>query len=169
MFNCTNLWKGHTNLKVFQNCITQNYFQLNEKVQNEASRLNQIQTHGQTKLVPDHLTQSQNQENLDSESEISSIKIKSQRRKNPFGIKIKKRSRLDTIGQLTERGNPRQSAKQSTGGCITQSCLDNVKNLQFWMKGDFANAFKRIMRFFTFVSKSGKKKMYSESPQIWTV
>ena len=50
--------------------------------------------------------------------------------------------------------------KQAVAGCINQSCLDNLKKLQFWIKGDFANAEKRFKRYENFVKITGKLSYY---------
>ena len=77
------------------------------------------------------------------------------RSKESHRKKIRDRGRLNRVQQISAQGNLRKNEKQGSGDCINRSCWENIQNLQFWFRGDFANSFKRMNRYKSFISKSG--------------
>lgn len=88
---------------------------------------------------------------------IQSSRGKRESNKNKLLFRTEK---LVAAGQGKSVLKSKDGMKQAVAGCINQSCLDNLKKLQFWIKGDFANAEKRFKRYETFVKITGKFSYY---------
>ena len=121
----------------------------------------QIQTNSQTRIIRSvnkSLPTVQDPQKRSSKKETikKSMKDVIQKRKSEGNkhliTKINKMRRIENIGRI--KGGTK-SKQQISGGCINQPCENNIKILQFWMKGDFRNSLKRINRYSIFISKSG--------------
>ena len=88
---------------------------------------------------------------------IKSSRGKRESNKNKLLFKTGK---LVATGQGKSVLKSKDGMKQAVAGCINQSCLDNLKKLQFWIKGDFTNAEKRFKRYENFVKITGKFSYY---------
>ncbi len=88
---------------------------------------------------------------------IKSSRGKRESNKNKLLFRTEK---LVAAGQGKSVLKTKDGMKQAVAGCINQSCLDNLKKLQFWIKGDFANAEKRFKRYENFVKITGKLSYY---------
>ena len=119
-----------------------------QSVQKENIRLDFNQN---TRIVRDETKNSKTIETLSEIRKSSRGTGETNKKKLMF-----KTGKLVATGQEKRVLKSKDGIKQAVAGCINQSCFDNLKKLQFWIKGDFTNAEKRFKRYETFVKITGK-------------